>query len=126
MAASGGIGQILVQLAKRAGARVFATTSSEEKAAVARARGADFALLYDDGRFADAVRAATGGAGVDVVYDAIGKATLRDSFRAARKRGLIVNLGAVAGAGIAMKMSSINPSVLLPINTPPCAKDPYT
>jgi NADPH2:quinone reductase len=97
-AASGGIGQILVQLAKRAGARVFATTSSEEKAAVARARGADVAVLYDDGRFADAVRAATGGQGVDVVYDPIGKATLRDSFRAAKKRGLIVNFGAVAGA----------------------------
>lgn len=97
-AASGGIGQILVQLAKRAGARVFATTSSEEKAAVARARGADIAVLYDDGRFADTVRAATGGQGVDVVYDPIGRATLRDSFRAAKKRGLIVNFGAVAGA----------------------------
>ena len=97
-AASGGIGQILIQLAKRAGARVFATTSSEEKAAVARERGADVALLYDDGRFADAVRAATGGQGVDVVFDPVGKATLRDSFRAAKKRGLIVNFGAVAGA----------------------------
>ena len=97
-AASGGIGQILVQLAKRAGARVFATTSSEEKAAVARARGADVALLYDDGRFADAVRAATGGQGVDVVFDPVGKPTLRDSFRAAKKRGLVVNFGAVAGA----------------------------
>jgi NADPH2:quinone reductase len=97
-AASGGIGQILVQLTKRAGARVFATTSSEEKAAVARARGADVALLYGDGRFAEAVRAANGGEGVDVVYDPIGKATLRDSFRAAKKRGLIVNFGAVAGA----------------------------
>jgi NADPH2:quinone reductase len=97
-AASGGIGQILVQLAKRAGARVFATTSSAEKAAVARACGADVALLYDDGRFADAVRAATGGQGVDVVFDPIGKATLRDSFRATRKRGLVVNFGAVAGA----------------------------
>lgn len=97
-AASGGIGQILVQLAKRAGARVFATTSSEEKAALARARGADVALCYDDGGFADAVRAANGGEGVDVVFDPIGKATLRDSFRAARKRGLVVNFGAVSGA----------------------------
>ena len=89
-AASGGIGQILVQLATRAGARVFATTSSEEKAAVARARGADVAVLYADGGFAEAVRAANGGEGVDVVFDPIGKATLRDSFRAARKRGLII------------------------------------
>ena len=97
-AASGGIGQILIQLAKRAGARVFATTSSAEKAAVARACGADVALLYDDGRFADAVRDATGGRGVDVVFDPIGKPTLRASFRATRKRGLVVNFGAVAGA----------------------------
>jgi NADPH2:quinone reductase len=97
-AASGGIGQILIQLAKRAGARVFATTSTKEKADVARACGADIALLYEDGRFADAVRDATGGQGVDVVFDPIGKATLRDSFRATRKRGLVVNFGAVAGA----------------------------
>lgn len=97
-AASGGIGQIMIQLAKRAGARVFATTSTKEKAALAKSRGADVALLYDDGRFADAVREATGGRGVDVVFDPIGKATLRDSFRAAHKRGLIVNFGAVSGA----------------------------
>src|ERR1700759_4894194 len=89
-AASGGIGQILIQLAKRAGAQVFATTSSEEKAEVARSRGADVAMLYDDGRFADRIRSATGGKGADVVFDPIGKATLRDSFRATRKRGLVV------------------------------------
>ena len=95
-AASGGIGQILIQFARRAGARVFVTTSTPEKAAVARARGAELALPYDG--FADAVRAATGGRGVDVVFDPLGKATLRESFRAARKRGLIVSFGAVAGA----------------------------
>ncbi|MBY0270034.1 MAG: quinone oxidoreductase [Burkholderiales bacterium] len=97
-AASGGIGQVLIQLAKRSGARVFATTSSEEKAAVARGRGAEEVFLYDGGRFADAVRAATGGQGVDVVFDSIGKATLRDSFRAARTRGLVVNYGNVSGS----------------------------
>ncbi|MEA2961243.1 MAG: NADPH:quinone reductase [Alphaproteobacteria bacterium] len=96
--ASGGIGQILVQLAKRAGARVFATTSTEEKAEVARSRGADVALLYEDGRFADAIVEATDGKGVDVVFDAIGQTTLRDSFRATRKRGLVVNYGSVSGS----------------------------
>ena len=96
-AASGGIGQILIQLAKRLGATVYATTSTPEKAEVARARGADLAVLYENGRFADAIRDATHGRGVDVVFDAIGKATLRDSFRAARKRGLVVNYGAVSG-----------------------------
>lgn len=97
-AASGGIGQILMQLAKRLGATVYATTSTQEKAQVARARGADLAVLYESGRFADAVRDATGGRGVDVVFDAIGKTTLRDSFRAARKRGLVVNYGSVSGS----------------------------
>ena len=97
-AASGGIGQILIQMAKRAGARVLATTSSENKAAIARERGAAQVFLYDNGRFADAVRQATGGFGVDVVYDSIGKATLRDSLRATRTRGLVVNYGNVSGS----------------------------
>ncbi|MCW5603705.1 MAG: quinone oxidoreductase, partial [Burkholderiales bacterium] len=97
-AASGGIGQILIQIAKNAGARVLATTSSADKAAVARSRGAEQVFLYDEGRFADAVREATGGQGVDVVFDSIGKATLRDSFRATRVRGLVVNYGNVSGS----------------------------
>jgi NADPH2:quinone reductase len=96
-AASGRIGQILIQLAKRAGARVLATTSSSDKVTSARRRGADEVFLYDNGRFADAVRAATGGEGVDVVFDALGRSTLRDSFRATRTRGLVVNYGNTAG-----------------------------
>jgi NADPH:quinone reductase len=97
-AASGGIGQILIQLARRSGARVLATTSTPQKAEVARARGVEMAVLYDNGRFADAVREATGGEGVDVVFDSIGRATLRDSLRATRKRGLVVNYGTVSGS----------------------------
>jgi len=97
-ATSGGIGQLLVQLAKRRGATVFATTSSESKAEVARKHGADHVMLYDNGRFADRVREATDGKGVDVVYDAVGRTTLRDSFRATRVRGLVVNYGSVAGS----------------------------
>ncbi len=97
-AASGGIGQILIQSARRAGARVLATTSSADKAAVARSRGADEVFLYENGRFADAVREATGGQGVDVVFDSIGRATLRDSLRATRTRGLVVNYGNVSGS----------------------------
>jgi len=96
-AASGSIGQLLVQMAKRRGATVFATASTPEKRAVALDRGADRAMGYDDGRFAEAVRDATGGQGVDVVFDAVGRTTLRDSFRAARTRGLVVNYGAVSG-----------------------------
>jgi NADPH2:quinone reductase len=97
-AASGGIGQMLVQLAKRRGASVFATTSSESKATIARKRGADHVMLYEGGRFADHIREATNGRGVDVVYDAVGRTTLRDSFRATRPQGLVVNYGSVSGS----------------------------
>lgn len=97
-AASGGIGQMLVQLAKRRGAVVFATASTDSKADIARKRGADHVMPYENGRFADDIRAATDGRGVDVVFDAIGRATLRDSFRATRTRGLVVNYGSVSGS----------------------------
>ena len=97
-AASGGIGQMLVQLAKRRGAVVFATASSDSKAAIARNRGADHVMLYESGRFADRIREATDGRGVDVVFDAVGRATLRDSFRATRPQGLVVNYGSVSGS----------------------------
>ncbi|MDR5758737.1 quinone oxidoreductase [Caballeronia sp. LZ035] len=96
-AASGGIGQLLVQLAKRRGVQVFATTSTADKAAIAHERGADHVLLYENGGFADRVRKLTDGRGVDVVFDAVGKTTLRDSFRATRVRGLVVNYGSVTG-----------------------------
>jgi NADPH2:quinone reductase len=97
-AASGSIGQLLIQLAKHLGATVFATASSEAKCEVARALGANHAMLYDNGGFVDTIRAATNGHGVDVVFDSVGRTTLRDSFRAARLRGLIVNYGSVSGS----------------------------
>ncbi|WP_347557503.1 quinone oxidoreductase [Robbsia sp. KACC 23696] len=97
-AASGGIGQLLVQWAKRIGVTVFATTSSDAKADIARRHGADHVMHYDGGRFADAVRAQTQGRGVDVVFDAVGRDTLRDSFRATRTRGLVINYGSVSGS----------------------------
>jgi len=95
--ASGGIGQLLVQLGARLGATVYATTSTETKAEVARKRGAAAAFLYDQGHFADRVRELTNGRGVDVVFDPIGKPTLRDSLRAARTKGLVVSFGSVGG-----------------------------
>jgi NADPH2:quinone reductase len=97
-AASGAIGQLLTQFAKKAGATVYATTSSPEKARIARARGADAVFLYDDGGFVDEVLDATSGHGVDVVFDALGAPTLRDSFRATKARGVVVNYGSVVGS----------------------------
>lgn len=95
-AASGSIGQLLVQMARRLGATVFTTGSSAEKCDIARQRGAHHAWTYDG--FADQVLQATQGRGVDVVFDSVGKTTLRESFRACRTRGLIVNYGNVSGS----------------------------
>ena len=97
LSASGGIGQLLVQLGKRMGARVLAVTSSEAKAKVARERGAAESFLYENGKFADTARELTNGKGVDVVFDPIGRPTFRASLRAARTKGLIVSFGSVGG-----------------------------
>jgi NADPH2:quinone reductase len=97
-AASGSIGQILVQLAVSMGATVYTTASSPQKCEVALGLGAHHAMLYEGGRFADAIRDSTGGRGVDVVFDAVGRSTLRDSFRATRTRGLVINYGSVSGS----------------------------
>lgn len=96
-AASGAIAQWLIQMARRRGATVYATASTEAKCEVARRLGAH-AMTYDEGRFADRVRELTGGRGVDVVFDSLGAPTLRDSLRATRRRGLVVNYGNVGGS----------------------------
>ena len=81
-----GIGTAAIQLAKLAGARVIVTAGSDEKCARCRALGADVAVNYKTEKFADAVRAATDGAGVDVVLDSIGAAYLADNLAVARAR----------------------------------------
>ncbi len=97
-AASGAIGSLLVQMARQRGARVLATASSAYKAQAARDSGADDVFSYGAGRFVDDVLAATDGRGVDVTFDALGQTTLRDSFRATRTRGVVINYGSVAGS----------------------------
>jgi len=96
-AAAGGVGQLLVQLAKLRGAEVFATVGSEEKASLARARGADHTILYRAEDFAAVVGELTGGRGVDVVYDSVGKATIEGSMRCLKRRGMLVNFGGASG-----------------------------
>jgi len=96
-AAAGGVGQLLVQLAKLRGATVIATAGSEEKAGIARRHGADHAILYRSVDFREEVMRITGGQGVDVVYDAVGKDTIHGSIRSLRRRGLCVNYGGASG-----------------------------
>jgi NADPH2:quinone reductase len=94
-AAAGGVGQLLVQLAKARGARVIATTSGGDKEAVARSAGADDVIGYDG--FADRVRELTDGDGAAVVYDGIGRATFEQSLAALRRRGTLVLYGSASG-----------------------------
>lgn len=96
-AAAGGVGQLLVQLAVARGARVLATAGSPEKAAIARSLGAEAAILYRDVDFREAVMALTAGAGVDVVYDSVGRDTIHRSIRCLKRRGTCVMFGASSG-----------------------------
>ena len=93
-AGAGGVGHLLIQWAKRLGATVYATASTEEKRALCREAGADYALPYED--FAPAVKALSGG-GVDVVYDGVGKTTFEGSLDALRPRGYLVLFGQSSG-----------------------------
>jgi NADPH2:quinone reductase len=95
-AAAGGVGLLLVQMARQAGARVFGTTSTEAKAQLALQEGAD-EVFPPDSAFDESIRAATGGRGVDVVYDSIGAATFDRSLRSLRQRGLLVLFGQSSG-----------------------------
>jgi NADPH2:quinone reductase len=94
-AAAGGVGLLLTQIVKLRGGRVIATTSSDEKAELARGAGADEVIGYEG--FADRVRELTDGEGVAVVYDGVGKATFDESLATLRMRGTMVLYGAASG-----------------------------
>lgn len=96
-AAAGGVGLLLVQMARARGARVLGTVSTEEKAALAREAGADEVILYTRENFLEAVRRLTGGAGVDVVYDSVGKTTWEKSLDALKPRSMAVFYGQSSG-----------------------------
>lgn len=97
-AAAGGVGHLLVGWLKAIGATVIGTVSTDEKAAQAKAAGADHVLNYKQVDVAQQVRALTGGKGVPVVLDGIGKTTWEVSLAAAARRGLIVSYGNAGGA----------------------------
>jgi NADPH2:quinone reductase len=97
-AAGGGTGQLLVQIAKRRGARVIGTVSTEEKASLAREAGIDEVILYTQVDFETEVKRLTNNMGVDVVYDSVGKDTFDKSLNCLRRRGYMVLYGASSGA----------------------------
>ena len=97
-AAAGGVGQLLVGFAARLGATVYGTVRAEDQKQIARDRGAQDVFLSGQGGFVAPVLDLTGGVGVDVVFDSVGKPTLRHDFKVARKKGLVVSFGASGGA----------------------------
>jgi NADPH2:quinone reductase len=96
-AAAGGVGLLLCQVAKMRGATVIGTVSTEEKAALARAAGADHLVLYTTQDFAAEVKRITNGRGVDVVYDGVGKTTFDKGLDCLRPRGMMVLFGQSSG-----------------------------
>jgi NADPH2:quinone reductase len=106
-AAAGGAGGLTVQMAKMAGARVFGTVSTGEKAAIAREHGVDEAILYTKQDFEAEVKRLTQGRGVDVVYDSVGKTTFEKSLNCLRPRGLLALFGQSSGP-----VPPIDPTIL--------------
>jgi NADPH2:quinone reductase len=105
-AAAGGVGLLLTQIAKLRGGQVIATTSTEEKAELARGAGADEVIGYDG--FAERAREITGGEGVAAVYDGIGKTTFLEGFKALRPSGRMILYGAASG-----RPDAIDPGMLV-------------
>jgi NADPH2:quinone reductase len=106
-AAAGGVGQLLVQIAKLRGAAVIGTVSSAAKADFAREAGADHVIRYDQDDVASEVRRITAGRGVDVAYDSVGKASWEWSLNSLRPRGMLVSFGNSSGP-----VGNIDPLVL--------------
>jgi NADPH:quinone reductase len=96
-AAAGGTGLLLVQMARRVGARVFGTVSTEAKGKLAKHAGADEVIFYTNQDFETEVRRFTGGRGVDVVYDSVGATTFAKSLNCLRPRGMLALFGQSSG-----------------------------
>ena len=120
-AAAGGTGALVVQMAKSLGARVFGTVSTPVKAAIAKAAGADEVIFYTEQDFAAEARRLTGGRGVDVVYDGVGKTTFDKSLDSLRPRGMMVLFGASSGAVPPFDPATLNPKGSLFLTRPSLA-----
>jgi NADPH:quinone reductase len=106
-AGAGGVGLLLTQIAKLRGAHVITTVSTQEKAALSRDAGADLVVLYGDQDFESAVKEFTGGKGLQVVYDSVGRTTYLKSLNCLAARGMLVLFGQSSGV-----VESIEPLIL--------------
>jgi len=106
-AAAGGVGLLLCQIARLKGARVIGTVSTPEKAEVARAAGANEVILYTEQDFEAEVRRLTRGAGVQVIYDSVGKTTFSKGLNCLARRGMMVLFGQSSGS-----VEPIDPQIL--------------
>jgi NADPH2:quinone reductase len=111
-AGAGGVGLLLIQMAKMAGAQVITTASTKEKAAMALGAGADHAVLYTEQDFAAEVMKITNNKGVQVVYDAVGKDTFEGSVASLAPRGYLVLYGQASGPVPPVALSVLNPKSL--------------
>ena len=107
-AAAGGVGLLLVQMAKMRGATVIGTAGSEEKTRLAQDAGADEVVVYTEQDFVEETRRITGGEGVHVVYDSVGKSTFDDSLDCLRPRGYMVLFGASSGPVPSFDIQTLN------------------
>ncbi|KAF8274221.1 NAD-P-binding protein [Lactarius quietus] len=94
---AGGVGLLLAQMSKARGATVIGTTSTPEKAALAKAHGADHVILYKKDNTAERVLELTNGKGANVIYDGVGKTTFEDDFKMIKRKGTIVTFGNASG-----------------------------
>ena len=118
-AAAGGVGLLLTQLAKLRGGHVIGTTSSEEKAQLAREAGADEVIGYDG--FAERAHALSGGEGVAAVYDGVGRTTFEEGLRALRPTGRMILYGAASGQPEPLELARLAPAGSLYVQRPTLA-----
>ncbi len=117
-AAAGGVGLLLIQVAKMIGARVIGTVSSDSKAVLAKQAGADHAILYDKEDFEKSVKELTEGRGVDVVFDSVGKATFDKGLNCLRRRGMLVLYGQSSGPVPPFDLNHLNAKGSLYVTRP--------
>ncbi len=117
-AAAGGVGLLLTQIAKAIGATVIGTVSTVEKAALALDAGADHVILYTQLDFEEEVKKITSGAGVEVVYDSVGRTTFEKGLNCLRRRGMMVLFGQSSGPVPPLELTQLNAKGSLYITRP--------